>query len=232
MLWLGLRIRQTADGYAFAFSRRDAPELCMNSFAPKEQRAQGRPGARCTRGLVCKMHKANAHEHTGSAESIRPSLRDGFTAYNGLSPVTGLCCHRRPREAFASQELDTSVGVSGPHDFAVRIQSRSSRAPPRPPHPAPNVRDDREAPLFEGRGMARAGSADLPDGESEIFFANRLDNSPDGQVVPRVADDEGPRHYSMKRAAAMLRPSLLEGSVVTACRPSWSSCQFRPRSSS
>ena len=26
--------------------------------------------------------------------------------------------------------------------------------------------------------MARAGSADLPDGESEIFFANRLDDSP------------------------------------------------------
>ncbi|SHI12285.1 hypothetical protein SAMN05443248_8419 [Bradyrhizobium erythrophlei] len=23
------------------------------------------PGARCTRGLVCKMHKENAHEHTG-----------------------------------------------------------------------------------------------------------------------------------------------------------------------
>ena len=43
--------------------------------------------------------------------------------------------------------------------------------------------------------MARAGSADLPDGESEIFFANRLDNHPDGQVVPRVADDEKPRHY-------------------------------------
>jgi hypothetical protein len=35
------------------------------------------------------MHKANAHEHTGSAESIRPSLRNGFTAYIVLSSVTG-----------------------------------------------------------------------------------------------------------------------------------------------
>jgi len=88
---------------------------------PQTWRAQGRPGARCTRGLVCNVHlKKSAHEHTGSAETLRPSLRDGFTAYFVLSPVTGLCCHRRSREALASWKLDTSVGVSGPHDFAVR----------------------------------------------------------------------------------------------------------------
>jgi hypothetical protein len=32
--------------------------------------------------------KKCAHEHTGSAESIRPSLRNGFTAYSALSPAT------------------------------------------------------------------------------------------------------------------------------------------------
>ena len=36
------------------------------------------PGARCTRGLVCKMRKENAHEHTGSAEAIRHPLREWF----------------------------------------------------------------------------------------------------------------------------------------------------------
>jgi hypothetical protein len=56
----------------------------------RKQRAQGRPGARCTRGLVCKHAQKNAHEHTGSAESIRPSLRNGFTAYSALFPATGL----------------------------------------------------------------------------------------------------------------------------------------------
>jgi hypothetical protein len=35
------------------------------------------------------LHKESAHEHTGSAENIRPSLRNGFTAYFALSPVTG-----------------------------------------------------------------------------------------------------------------------------------------------
>jgi hypothetical protein len=44
------------------------------------------PDARCTRGPVCKKQKENAHEHTGSAEDIRHSLRNGLTAYNALSP--------------------------------------------------------------------------------------------------------------------------------------------------
>jgi hypothetical protein len=57
---------------------------------PEKQRAQGRPGARCTRGLACKGSKKGAHEHTGSAEAVRPSLRNGFTAYFELSSVTGL----------------------------------------------------------------------------------------------------------------------------------------------
>jgi hypothetical protein len=39
------------------------------------------PGARCTRGLVCKIVRRNAHEHTGSAETLRHSPRNGFTAY-------------------------------------------------------------------------------------------------------------------------------------------------------
>ncbi len=70
------------------FSRRDAPELCYRSSLPSKQRVQGRPGARCTRGLMCKVVQKGAHEHTGSAESIRPSLRNGFTAYAVISPAT------------------------------------------------------------------------------------------------------------------------------------------------
>jgi hypothetical protein len=69
-------------------SRRDAPEICKIA-PPQKKRAQGKPGARCTRGLVCKHTSKNAHEHTGSAEAVRPSLRNGFTAYFVLSPVTG-----------------------------------------------------------------------------------------------------------------------------------------------
>ena len=51
-----------------------------------------------------------------------------FTAYNALSPVTGLFCHRRLR-GNNSAKLDASVGASGPHDFAVRRSALSSAAP-------------------------------------------------------------------------------------------------------
>ena len=47
------------------------------------------PGAHCTRGLVRNIVGRSAHEHTGSAEAIRHSLRNGFNAYSVLSPVTG-----------------------------------------------------------------------------------------------------------------------------------------------
>ena len=63
----------------------------------EKQRARGMPDARCTRGLVCKLCKECAHEHTGSAEAIRHSLRNGFTAYSALSPATNSSCHRRRR---------------------------------------------------------------------------------------------------------------------------------------
>jgi hypothetical protein len=93
------------------------------------------PGARCARSLACKMKKAHEHRHHGHTGFTRHSLRNGFTAYFVLSPVTGLSCHRRCAEN--SRELDASVGASGPHDFAVRNTRRSSATLPRPPHPAP-----------------------------------------------------------------------------------------------
>jgi hypothetical protein len=67
-----------------------------------------------------------------------------LTASFVLSPATGLSCHRRLRTCI--RKLDTSVGVSGPHDFSVRLRAirqeriRVHRIPPR-------VRDDREPPL-------------------------------------------------------------------------------------
>src|SRR5258708_14270641 len=109
------------------------PRLASAKTLFDQQRAQGKPGARCTRGLACNLHRECAHEHTGSAESIRPSLRNGFTAYFVLSPVNGLSCHRHFANTFA--KLDASIGASEPHDFAVRITPARRSQPPRPPHP-------------------------------------------------------------------------------------------------
>jgi len=49
------------------------------------------PGAGRTRSLVCKNKKANEHSHHRLAETIRHSLRNGFTAYSVLSPGYRAC---------------------------------------------------------------------------------------------------------------------------------------------
>src|ERR687890_236430 len=60
-----------------------------------------------------------AHEHTGQRETLRPSLRNGFTAYFVLSPENG---------SFASvacasyRKLNASTAAPEPHDFAVRVR--------------------------------------------------------------------------------------------------------------
>jgi len=109
----------------------------------------------------------DAHEHTGSAEAVRPSLRNGFNGFLRALPGDRPSCHRHPRDAKHHRELDASIGASGPHDFAVRdsttLVSRGDRVHRIPPH----VRDDREPPLLPG-GMAY-GRRDLGQNNSRIF---------------------------------------------------------------
>ena len=56
------------------------------------------PGAQCTRSLACELKKAHERGHHRYAGFTRHSLRNGFTAYSALSPVTGLSCHRHRAE--------------------------------------------------------------------------------------------------------------------------------------
>src|SRR6476659_164962 len=85
------------------------------------------PDARCTRGLMRNVHRKCAHEHTGEAENIRHSLRNGFTAYNVLSPENGSFASVAPQEAVASECIDASTATSGPHVFAVRFSTDRQR---------------------------------------------------------------------------------------------------------
>jgi hypothetical protein len=75
--------------HSFAISRRNSPEVCVDCHPPKVQEGAGKAGcALHPRSRVQMLLAENAHEHTGSAEAIRPSLRNGFTAYNAISPVS------------------------------------------------------------------------------------------------------------------------------------------------
>jgi hypothetical protein len=76
-------------------------------------------------------HKERAHEHTGSAETLRPSLRNGFTAYFVLFPENG---------SFASvarasyRKLNASTAAPEPHDFTVRSSRTRQSQLLRPSH--------------------------------------------------------------------------------------------------
>ena len=124
-------------------ARSDTEYIALENRGRREDRVRAAPAvsrAMCIKGC--------AHEHTGSAETLRPSLRSGFTTYFVLSPVNGFLATVALKK-HASQELDASTAASGPHDFAVRFSTvrqrhlRVHRIPPR-------VRDDREPPLLPG----------------------------------------------------------------------------------
>src|SRR6185295_20382007 len=61
----------------------------LSTSRPLAERAQGRPGACCTRGLACDLRKQKCTRAYRAAGAFRPSLRNGFTAYFVLSPENG-----------------------------------------------------------------------------------------------------------------------------------------------
>ena len=141
------------------------------------------PGARCTRSLVCaivvSMHTSI---HSEPSENTRHSRTQWFTAYTALSPVIGflatVAC------GVASTDLTPASGCQdhtpSPSASASFVRTLIARMmPPRPSHPAPNVRDDREAPLLweqDGNGY----SSDLGLLKIRIFLQKGLDR---GQVI-------------------------------------------------
>jgi len=94
----------------------------------RESRVRAAPAVSCA-----SCTKRCAHEHTGSAEASRLSLRDGFTAYFALSPVNGFVATvaggippANLTPASRRQDHTTSPSAS-----ACARQSQLSR----PPHP-------------------------------------------------------------------------------------------------
>jgi hypothetical protein len=143
---------------------------------------EGAGNAGCTlhpRSRVQGCTKESAHEHTGSAEAVRHSLRNGLTAYAALSSATNSFCHRRQRIKTCPSPvgpthlrwLDISNGCQDhtvlPYaTSAVRPARRKPLTSSTSPcdhlarrrcrvHRIPSrVRDDREAPLLPGKDGA------------------------------------------------------------------------------
>ena len=114
-------------------------------FALLNQRAQGRPGACCTRGLACDLRKQNCTRAYRAAGTLRPSLRNGFTAYFVLFPENGSFASVATREALPPSDLTpaprrpnhtTSPYASGAYVYRALSVHRIS----------PRVRDDGQRP--------------------------------------------------------------------------------------
>ena len=112
----------------------------------RESRVPVAPIAPCAKGS---KHTVVDHRYAGNT---RPSLRNGFNGFLRalpgdqalLSPSLVRCLLlTNLTPASGRQDHTTSPSAS----CAVRL-----RALLRPPHPAPNVRDDRETPLLEDTG--------------------------------------------------------------------------------
>ena len=155
-----------------------SPELCVSLSlerrGSRECRMRAAPAVSCA-----KWTKKNAHEHTGSAEALRHSLRNGFTAYNVISPENRdllspspanrwLIRARSGRLAFSRdltptmrrQDHTTSPYASAPPVRTPRgsLTSKEPALPSRRAHDAaastashPNVRDDGQRPFLGDR---------------------------------------------------------------------------------
>ena len=100
----------------------------MHDSCPSNLEGAGNAGrlVRPQPRVVCSKTRALVTTVTPETPGIPRAMV--LTVSSALSPVTGLCCHRRQRSCL--RQLDASVGASGPHDFAVRKQAPSSEAPP------------------------------------------------------------------------------------------------------
>jgi hypothetical protein len=114
-----------------------------------------------------KQKRTRAYRFSGS---IRPSLRNGFTAYSALSPVTGFLATVASRKTL--QDLTPAPGrqdhTPSPSASAPFVQRRIGvhRIPCR-------VDDVGQRPSVVQD--ARLSAPDLPDGEREIFLLKGMD---------------------------------------------------------
>jgi hypothetical protein len=110
----------TTRRHTSAFPRRDSPELCKKLSAPRivrgrrEDRVRAAPAVSRARWIA---KRTRAYRFSGNTPAFPAQWFYGFLR---ALPGERLSCHRRPCRNLFPRELDTSAGVSGPHDFAVR----------------------------------------------------------------------------------------------------------------
>src|SRR4051795_1021221 len=159
---MGIRLRAT---HTSAFSRREGVRG-VREFSAFHW--EGRGECREPTHPQPRMQSKKAYELVTTGKPDYPAFPHAMvlTVSFVISPVIGLSCHRRLASA---AKLDASVEASGPHDFAVRVQHRSSAVPNSVHRIPPRVRDDRERPLVGRDGAIRKV---FRLGEEPIYFSD------------------------------------------------------------
>jgi hypothetical protein len=123
-----------------AISRHGMPELRLDLWPSSKRRAQGKPGADCTRGLVCQS------AHCGRTRAYRFSRNSpAFPAQWFYGVLRALPGERIRLVTVACEIFPADLApatVSGPHDLAVRPGVSSGAA-------TPPFRNDAAAPDAE-----------------------------------------------------------------------------------
>src|SRR5216683_4945942 len=152
----------TAEQDMNSHSRRALRPSFARTLSLENKRAQGRPGARSHPWSACNKSTRQNHRYR---RIIRPSLRNGFNgvlrallgdhAWLPPSPVRRESVFTTLAPASERQDHTTSPSAK---TLLVRAMLRFNAL--RPSHPIPNVRDDREAPLY-GERDKRSEATDL-----------------------------------------------------------------------
>jgi hypothetical protein len=139
-------------GHRFPFSRRDCTRVVLSVSRLFQTEGAGNAGCWPHPWPACKTKSRRQLPQV--SRNSRHSLRDGFTAYGGLSPGTGLSCPRRPQRS------------SRLRIWPQRREARTTRfcRPQRPPSsetattsiaPRLTCRDDRVASLCTEAGWRK-----------------------------------------------------------------------------
>ena len=96
-------------GCVSAFSQRIAPEVCRLFSRPLEIRGRRECRMRAAPAISCANCRKLRTRAYRAAEAIRHSLRNGFTAYNALSPVSRSSLATVAPGKLVSPELDASI---------------------------------------------------------------------------------------------------------------------------
>src|ERR1700716_4335830 len=127
------------------------PSFASMPLSNRGRRECRMPAAPAASRAKVESTRDSHHRYTGSEPGIPCTMV--LTAYFVLSPVTGLFCHRRSAKKIP-RNLTPASGRQDHTPSPSALAPLVSAPPPRPPHPAPNVRDDRDTSPLSGRDVA------------------------------------------------------------------------------